>query len=86
MSWCSADRFDEAESALRFALEIFPDEPDLLVNLAQIRRVAQCLGEALAALDRCVALAPQHPGYRVTRALVLLDSESTSGRLRSSTA
>ena len=66
-------RFDEAEAALRSSLEEFPDEPDLLVNLAQIERATRRLREAVATLDRCVALAPQHAGYRVTRALARLD-------------
>jgi len=66
-------RFDEAEVSVRSALEIFPDEADLLVNLAQIQRATQRSREAVATLDRCVALAPAHPGHRVTRALARLD-------------
>ena len=79
-------RFDEAEVSVRSALEIFPDEADLLVNLAQIQRATQRSREAVATLDRCVALAPAHPGYRVTRALARLDLGEQDQALPSSTA
>lgn len=79
-----AARFEEAEAQARSALQSFPDEPDLLVNLAQIERATHRLRDAVATLDRCVALAPRHPGYRVTRALARLelgDQEAALGEL-----
>ena len=50
--------FDEAEVAIRQALVRFPNEPDLLVNLAQVCRIKLRCDEALHLLDRCVELAP----------------------------
>jgi predicted Zn-dependent protease len=79
-----AARFEDAEAQVRSALQSFPAEPDLLVNLAQIERATHRLCEAVATLDRCVALAPRHPGYRVTRALARLelgDQDAALGEL-----
>ena len=68
-----AAKFEQAEAAVRSSLQRFPDEPDLLVNLAQIQRATDRSREALSTMERCMTLAPQHPGYRVTHALVHLD-------------
>src|SRR5262249_33918509 len=68
-----AAKFEQAEAAVRSSLQRFPDEPDLLVNLAQIQRATHRSREALSTMERCITLAPQHPGYRVTHALVHLD-------------
>jgi len=67
-------RLEEAEATVRAALPRFPDEPDLLVNLAQLQRATHCLTDAIHTLDRCVALAPGHAGYRLTRAIALRDA------------
>lgn len=66
--------FAEAERELREAIARFPGEPDLFVNLAQVQRVTRRWSDALASLDRSLALAPQHHGYRVTRCIALYES------------
>lgn len=67
-------RFAEAEEQIRAALVRFPEEPDLWVNLAQIQRASRRWDAAIASLDRCLAKAPRHAGYRITRSLVLRDA------------
>jgi len=66
--------FAEAERELREALARHPGEPDLLVNLAQVQRATRRWDDALATLERCLALAPHHGGYRITRCIALNES------------
>ncbi|TAK83204.1 MAG: tetratricopeptide repeat protein [Betaproteobacteria bacterium] len=75
-------KFDEADAAIRESLLRFPDEPDLLVNLAQVCRVRRRWNEALELLDRCIGLAPKHAGYRVARALARHEAGHTAGALQ----
>lgn len=66
--------FAEAERELREAIARHPGEPDLLVNLAQVQRATRRWNDALATLEQCLALAPDHGGYRITHCIALDES------------
>ena len=62
-----------AEQRFREALEIAPDNPTLWANRGLCLHDAGSLLEAVAALDRALALDPQHVDARVNAALVCMD-------------
>ena len=63
-SLAALQRFDESRDAFAQALELLPDEPDLLVEAAQSRLYAsqerKLDGKAVAMLQRALALKPGH--------------------------
>jgi len=67
-AWLIAGNAARADAALSTALELAPDDPDLLIDRARALALARNYGRAFADLDRAVALAPDRVDALVFRA------------------
>src|SRR6201995_1184023 len=65
-------RFDEAVARFRDALQLAPDHPETLYNLANSCLELGRLSEALSSYDAALAVSPDHAGALVNRGNTLL--------------
>ena len=65
-------RLEEADSELRVCLDATPNDPDVLFNLATVRELQQRPDEALAFIDRALALRPDSGAMHQLRSVILL--------------
>jgi protein O-GlcNAc transferase len=66
-----AGKFDAARSAFEVALSLFPDDVDILANMAQMLVDLSSPLEALKLVDRVCAMRPEHPVPWLLRARCL---------------
>lgn len=74
---------EAAESHLRRAVGLAPDDAGLQSTLAWALHDRRALGDAIDAAQRAVALAPDHPAYRAQLAWILIEDgklESAAGQ------
>ena len=75
-------QYAEAEEAYRKVADLRPDDPRYLLPLARAQVAAGKTDEAIALLDRFLAVAPRHPGANYLRALAAYRSEDYAATLR----
>jgi TolB-like protein/class 3 adenylate cyclase/Flp pilus assembly protein TadD len=69
-------RWDESTKNLERAVELDPQNPDVLQQIARSYDCLRRYADAVAALDRAIALAPKDVAWRIARAEVALNSHA----------